>query len=77
MNAYDLSLNVPAKPTKATKITINELKMWPNFRLTQIWPFGFIFFILIGVLTAISQGIIEKILTSKLFFFRNIVFFVM
>ena len=42
--------------------------MWPNARLTQIWPFGFILFIsMIGVLTAISQGIIEKILTSKFF----------
>ena len=47
--------------------------MWPNFRLTQIWPFGFIIFILIGVLTALSQGIIEKILTSKLLF-QSIVF---
>lgn len=40
--------------------------MWPNARVTQIWPFGFILFIsMIGVLTAISQGIIEKILTIK------------
>lgn len=39
--------------------------MWLNFRLTYIWPFGFIIFILIGVLTALSQGIIEKILTIR------------